>query len=93
MSGDKAVVRLLYRCMLRWSRRLDSLPLDLRPSHIDEIIPGVRRQLSGDTESIRNLARVGFRQHAAANSSVRLVSYMLQNATRLPCAYTLLLAM
>ena len=74
MSGDRAVVMLLYRCMLRWNRRLSSVPLELRPSHIDEVLPGFRKLHSEDTFSVRNLAQSGFRQHAsgADTSTVRL---------------------
>ena len=65
MSGDRAVVTLLYRCMLRWNRSLSSVPIELRPGHIDEVLPGFRKQCSGDTGSIRQLAQWGFRQHAS----------------------------
>lgn len=62
MSGDKAVVKLLYRCMLRCSRQIDALPLDLRASHIDEVLPGLRRELGDKSGSVRSLAQIGFRQ-------------------------------
>ena len=65
MSGDRAVVTLLYRCILRWNRTLSSVPIELRPSHIDEVLPGFRKQCSGDISSIRQLAQWGFRQHAS----------------------------
>ena len=68
MSGDKAVVKLLYRCMLRCSRQIDALPLDLRASHIDEVLPGLRRELGDKSGSVRSLAQIGFRQQAFGHS-------------------------
>lgn len=63
MSTDKAIVTLLYRCMLRWNKQLASLPLEIRTTHIDEVLPGFRKQ-QGDVGGIRTLARFGFRQQA-----------------------------
>ena len=70
MSGDRAVVTLLYRCMLRWHKALSSVPLELRPSHVDEVLPGFRKQQHGDVSSIRDLAQWGFRQHDAGSAAV-----------------------
>ncbi|DBA98893.1 TPA: hypothetical protein ACH3X1_014642 [Trebouxia sp. C0004] len=70
MSGDRAVVMLLYRCMLRWNRTLSSVPLELRPSHVDEVLPGFRKQHHGDVSSIRDLAQWGFRQHDSGSAAV-----------------------
>ncbi len=70
MSGDRAVVTLLYRCMLRWNKALSSVPLELRPSHVDEVLPGFRKQHHGDVSSIRDLAQWGFRQHDAGSAAV-----------------------
>ena len=62
MSADKAVVTLLYRCMLRWNKQLASVPLELRAGHIEEVLPGFRKHYGGTVGSIRDLAELGFRQ-------------------------------
>ena len=62
MSTDKAVVTLLYRCMLRWSKQLAAVPLELRAGHVDEVLPGYRQQHSWTMGNIRNLAAWGFRR-------------------------------
>lgn len=69
MSGDRAVVMLLYRCMLRWNKALSSVPLELRLSHVDEVLPGFRKQHHGDVSSIRDLAQWGFRQRDSASAA------------------------
>lgn len=75
MSGDRAVVTLLYRCMLRWNKALSSVPLEIRPSHVDEVLPGFRKQHHGDVSSIRDLAQWGFRQHDFGSAAL-LVRFM-----------------
>ena len=67
MSADKAVVTLLYRCMLRWNRLFVSVPLELRVGHIDEVLPGFRKQSGGAVGSIRELAEWGFRQQVTGS--------------------------
>ena len=71
MSGDK-VVKLLYRCMLRWDKTLGSVPLNLRSSHVDEILPGFRKQHDGEIGSLRLLAQWGFRQHASEADTLQV---------------------
>lgn len=68
MSGDRAVVTLLYRCMLRWNRILSSVPLEIRSNHVDEVLPGFRTEYKGDAGSIRSLAQWGFRQNASGSA-------------------------
>ena len=68
MSADRAVVTLLYRSILRWNKQLASVPVDLRAAHVDEILPGFRKQYNGNFGSIRNLAQWGFRQEATGTT-------------------------
>ncbi|KAL3131480.1 hypothetical protein ABBQ38_007787 [Trebouxia sp. C0009 RCD-2024] len=70
MSADKAVTTLLYRCILRWNKQLASVPLDVRASHVDEVLPGFRQQHNGGFGSIRELAQWGFRQDATGTDAL-----------------------
>lgn len=68
--SDRAVITLLYRSILRWNRQLTSVPVDLRPAHVEEVLPGFRNQYNGNFGSIRNLAQYGFRQEVAGTTSI-----------------------
>lgn len=76
MASDKAVVTLLYRCILRWNKQLASVPLDLKASHVDEVLPGFRKQHNGNFGSIRDLAQWGFRQEATGTDSLTVSPFM-----------------
>ena len=75
MSADKAVVTLLYRSILRWNKKLASVPLDIRVSHVEELLPGFRKQHNGNFGSVRNLAKWGFRQEATGTDSLTVRSF------------------
>ena len=82
MPGDKAVVVLLYRHILRWHKRLDGVPLPLKSSHITELVPNLPELRHEYTTTVRRIAHRAFRQQLAALDSAVRVLHRRRVSTR-----------